>query len=82
MSPKNELSDINKTYFDIGNGQKFKLLVYLVISTRVNTQRVSIFVDTFKRYTCITSLVEQDFANRHNVVFVERIKCGEKNTQI
>ena len=25
-SPKNELSDVNKTYIDISNGQKFELL--------------------------------------------------------
>ena len=27
LSPQNELSDINKTYIDIGNGQMFELLI-------------------------------------------------------
>ena len=30
-SPKKNISDVNKTYIDIGNWQKFELIVYLTL---------------------------------------------------
>ena len=52
MSQKNKLSEVNKTYTDIGNGQKFELSVYSVFS-QSNLR-------TFLRYESVIALDKEE----------------------
>ena len=52
MSQKNKLSEVNKTYTDIGNGQKFELSVYSVFS-QSNLR-------TFHRYESVIALDKEE----------------------
>ena len=37
-SPQNKLSDVNKTYIDISNGQKFELLIQYSLYVDLNNE--------------------------------------------